>query len=336
MLDHRSPHGPIRGRLGTGRKGAPHPYRRPGRDPMRDWTGFLQTLRATFAQGDPHALTRAWDEGRTHPRLGPLIRMVERFYPVGHVLFLAAELDRRIALYGLSEASHWLLDTWAGGWKAQVPSSTATVLASQPTLLYGNHPSLLTPFLVAANTHRADLKVISASFLERFLPNYAPYAIPVALPTSNWSEQFRRGGFSRLLMAMLMHYLQPELPRESAKEVNRQAIAEAANYIRAGSAILVAPSGWSVHRWPWHPGIERILQSLAAQPGEKPDYLVPFREENSSDARMRAVFGRLPEAEAFLPPSCGNPVRTTHALFGTRPLSPGRIENRSPPADRLR
>lgn len=82
---------------------------------MRNWTGFLRTLRATFAQGDPHALTRAWDEGRTHRRLGPLIRMVERFYPVGHVLFLSAEVDGRIALYGLSEASHWLLDTWAGG-----------------------------------------------------------------------------------------------------------------------------------------------------------------------------------------------------------------------------
>lgn len=266
------------------------------RDPMLNWKGFLQMLRATYAQGDPRLLTRVWTEGRSLPRVGPRVRMVERFYPVGRVLSLAAELDQRIAQDGLSEASHWLLDAWAAGWKSHTPSATAAVLASHPALVYGNHPSLLTPFLVAANTRRTDLKIISASFLERFLPSYAPYAIPVALPTSNWREQFRRGGLSRVLMAMLMHYLQPEFLRETAKDVNRRAVAQAADHIRAGGAVLIAPGGWSVRHWPWHPGIGRILQALASRPGAVPDYLVPFREENSSDARMRAVFGRGPVA----------------------------------------
>lgn len=262
--------------------------------PVRGWSGFLRDIREACASGDPHALAEVWTRGRTRPRVGALVRMVELFYPVEPVLSLAAELDSRISRDGLCDASRWLLDTWVGAWRALIPPSVTEVLSTAPALIYGNHPSLLTPFLVAASTCRSDLKIISASFLQQLLPSYAPHSLPVFVPMKNWGEQFRRGGFPRLLVASLVHHLRPPMPPETAKEMNRQALEGAVSHIQAGGAVLIAPGGWSVRRWPWHPGIGRIVHALARDPGSSDCWLFPFRERYSSDARVRATFGRSP------------------------------------------
>lgn len=260
----------------------------------RGWTGFFSEIREAYASDDPHALTQVWTRGRTRPRVGALVRTVELFYPVGRVLSVAAELDGRISRDGLCDASRWLLDTWVGEWRALIPPSATEALSTAPGLIYGNHPSLLTPFLVAASTCRSDLKIISASFLQQIIPSYTPYALPVFLPMKNWGEQFRRGGFPRVLVASLVHNLRPPMPRETAKELNRQALEGAVSHIRAGGAVLIAPGGWSVGHWPWHPGIGRIVHELARDPGSSDCCLFPFRERDSSDARVRATFGRGP------------------------------------------
>ena len=260
------------------------------------WCSFLCALREAYNEEGPQALAGLWSSGRRDRRVGPLVRAIELAYPVGRVLSVAAELDERILHDGLGMASRWLLDRWVPGWRAMIPPRTAEVLASAPILIHGNHPSLLTPFLVAATALRPDLKIISASFLERLLPSYAPYSLPVTLRNDQWGEQFRRGGLPRVLVVMLLRHLEPPAPREEAKGANRRAIASAASHIRSGGAVLIAPAGWSLRRWPWHPGIGRIVQSLSREPGPAPDYLVPFREEASSDARVRALLGGGPIA----------------------------------------
>lgn len=260
------------------------------------WSSFLRALGEAYRAEGARTLAALWSRGRTTRRIGLLVRAVELVYPVGRVLSVAAELDERILHDGLGLASRWLLNRWVPGWQAVVPPPAAEVLPSAPVLIHGNHPSLLTPFLVAATALRPDLKIVSASFLERLLPSYAPYSLPVFLRRDQWLEQFRRGGLPRVVVVSLLRYLEPPAARDEAKEANRRAIARAASHIRAGGAILIAPAGWSLYRWPWHPGIGRIVQSLSREPGEAPDYLVPFREENSSDARVRALLGRGPTA----------------------------------------
>lgn len=262
----------------------------------RGWMEFLRDLRTICQQGDPAALCTAWREGREDRRIGPLVRAIELLWPVGEVLALAADLDRRIARDGLGGASRWLLDTWVPGWRAEVPPEAADVLGSAPVLIHGNHPSLLTAFLVAASARRPDLKIVSASILERLLPSYAPYSLPVVLPKGNWGEQLRRGGVPRLVVAGLIHCLDPDIPRAEAKERNRQALARAAAHIWSGGALLIAPAGWTSRRWPWYPGIGRIVQALSQDPVLDGDWLVPFREENSTDARVRAILRRGPVA----------------------------------------
>ena len=118
----------------------------------RGWTGFLSEIREAYASDDPHALAEVWARGRTRRRVGPLVRVVELLYPVQRILSVAAELDSRISRDGLCDASRWLLDTWVGAWRALIPPFVTEVLSTAPALIYGNHPSLLTPFLVAAST----------------------------------------------------------------------------------------------------------------------------------------------------------------------------------------
>jgi len=245
-----------------------------------------------YVQGDPAGLAAAWAGAGRDPRVAAL----ELFYPVGRVLDLAAEVDSRIGRDGLAAASRWLLDTWAPGWEAEVSPATAEVLATKPVLVYGNHPSLLTPFLVAATAGRPDLRIVSASFLDRLLPHYARWAFSVELPVRNWGEQLRRGGVSRLLLAWLIQYLTPPQPEERRKAANLRALAAAARHVRSGGALLIAPSGWTLRPRPWLPGIGRIVRSLEDAPGPEGYWLVPFREEHTSDARTRATLGRGPLA----------------------------------------
>jgi 1-acyl-sn-glycerol-3-phosphate acyltransferase len=230
------------------------------------------------------------------PFLGPTLRLLNRFYPVEALLDIAGHLDPRIASEGLAAASRWLLDAHVIHWTSNLPPATREVLASEPALIYGNHPSMLTAFLVAAHVERPDLRILSASYMLRLLPSYAAYAIPIELPPDQGWEQLRRGGLQRIVAARLIGLLQEAVPREGAKEANRRALTSAVEHILRGGCVLIAPGGGSKRHSPWHPGIGHIVKSLAEEPGERGAYLVPFRESCSSDDRVRAILGSGPVA----------------------------------------
>jgi hypothetical protein len=230
------------------------------------------------------------------PFLGPTLRLLDRIYPVTALLDIAGHLDPRIASEGLAAASRWLLDAHVVHWTSDLPPATRHVLASAPALIYGNHPSMLTAFVVAAHVDRPDLRILSASYMPRLLPSYAAYAIPIELPLGQGWEQLRRGGLQRIVVARLIGLLQEAVPREEAKDANRRALTSAIEHIRGGGCVLIAPGGGSKRHSPWHPGIGHIVKSLAQEPGERETYLVPFQESCSSDDRVRAILGRGPAA----------------------------------------
>lgn len=261
------------------------------------WRSFLAALREAYRSGGAPALAEVWAEGRTSRRVGLSVRGIELFYPVGGVLSIAAELDGRIRDEGFSNASRWVLDRWVPGWKAVVPPQAAEVLSSAPVLVYGNHPSnLLTLFLVAASVPRSDLRVVSAAFLERLLPSYSPYALSVVLPVGSFAKAFWARGLPNALVRALLRSLEPSVPREKAKGANRKAILGAADHLRSGGAVVIAPGGGNSRLGSWQPGIGRILHTLSRDPGPVPEYLVPYHDDNSSDARIRLSLGQGPVA----------------------------------------
>ncbi|HAZ30003.1 TPA: hypothetical protein DCY65_00300 [Candidatus Acetothermia bacterium] len=247
-------------------------------------------------RADVAALRALHAQGMAEPFLGPALRLLDRLYPVKALLDIIAQLDWRIAHDGLASASRWLLDTALVNWTADLPPATREVLASEPALIYGNHPSMLTAFLVAAHVDRPDLRILSASFMPRLLPSYAAYALPIELPLDRRWVQFRRGGLQRVVVAHLIGLLQDSAPREEAKDANRRALALAIEHIRNGGCVLIAPSGGSKRHSPWHPGIGHIVRSLAGEPGVREAFLVPFQELHSSDNRVRAILSRGPVA----------------------------------------
>ncbi len=226
--------------------------------------------------------------------LGGWLRLFNRLYPLQSLLDVSYELERRIATEGLARASRWLLDTGIETWHSELSPQTRRVLAAEPVILYGNHPSLLTPFLVSAHVEREDYRIVAASFLEKFLPSLGRYAISVELPLNQWGRQLLQGGLQRLVVVYWATRLRPLPPRPAARERNRAAIEEATAHVRAGGALLIAPTGWSRSDRRWYPGLGRIVCGLAQKPAQRPVYLVPYREEGTSDRLVR----RLLEARA--------------------------------------
>lgn len=323
--------------------------RRDARGHRRGWGDLLRQLRAAYAEGDVGSIRALWYGALAEPGLGIWFRLFNRLYPLQSLLDVSYELERRIAADGLARASRWLLDEGFGRWESEVPPETQGVLPAEPVILYGNHPTLLTPFLVSAHVEREDYRIVAASFLESFLPAFGRYAISVELPLNQWGQQLWQGGLQRLVVVYWATRLRPLPPRPAARERNRAALERATAHVRGGGALLIAPAGWSRSDRRWYPGLGRIVRGLALSPAQRPVYLVPYREEGTSDRLVR----RLLEARARGAPyrggtgaprpriRFGRPVPLTEVATGEEPVEDlveglrrayGELFSPSPPA----
>ena len=255
----------------------------------RRWADLIRQLRVAYADGDVGSIRNLWYKAVAEPGLGMWLRLSNRFYPLQSLLDVAHELDRRMAEHGLARASRWLLDEGVGRWVSEVPPATRAALASEPVILYGNHPTLLTPFLVSAHVERPDHRIVAASFLEKFLPAFGQYAISVELPVNQWWKQLWQGGLGRLVVAYWATRLRPVPPRPTARQRNRAALERATAHVRGGGSLLIAPSGWNRSGKRWYPGIGRIVRGLADGSGERPVLLVAYNEEGTSDRLVRRL-----------------------------------------------
>lgn len=255
----------------------------------RRWAELLRQLRVAYADGDVGSIRDLWYRAMAEPGVGPWLRLSNRFYPFQSLLDVSHELERRVSEHGLAHASQWLLDEGVRQWASEVPPTTRAVLASEPVIIYGNHPTLLTPFLVSAHVERSDHRIVAASFLGQFLPAFGRYAVSVELPVNQWWKQLWQGGLQRLVVAYWATRLRPVLPRATARQRNRVALEMATAHVRRGGSLLIAPQGWSRSGRRWYPGIGRIVRDLGQQPGERPVFLVGYHEEGTSDRLVRRL-----------------------------------------------
>jgi len=275
-------------------------------------TGGLRSLRAAYRSGEIRRLRALWSE-QVRSQTGALLpRVVERFYPVSRFLELAGQLEERIAQGGLVVAARWLLDTYTPGWSANAPAGARAALASEPVILYGNHPSLLTPFLVAAAVGRPDLRIVSASFIERLVPSYASSSITVELPLERWREPLVRDGVRRAVATRLLVALHGVVPREVAKRRNEGALEAAVAHVRSGGSLLIAPGGGGRREPTWHPGLASILRRLDGPEGGD-TLLVPYCEEHALDFLLTGLLRRGPADGVG---SSRTEKRKVHICFG--------------------
>lgn len=257
-------------------------------------TWFLGPLRDAFAAGDPDRMRAEYMRARRRPLSAPVLLLFQALYPMEEFVQIPPELDRRIAEEGLAQASRWLLDTYIRAWRAEVPEAAREALASGPVLVYGDHLSLLTPFLVAAAVDRPDLRIISVEYVHHFLPSYAPYSLPVSTPSAGlqgWTWADLRG----LLESKLLEIVTGWRPAR-ARERNRESLRAGALHLRQGGCVLIAPAGGPIRARPWYSGIGYIVAG-ALGGGTAPSLrLLPYQELHLSPHRVNVCLRRGPVA----------------------------------------
>ena len=272
-------------------------------------------------RSDLGSVAAAYDEARRRSRLFRLAAaLLEPVYPVRAFLIQAAELfEPSIRDLGLHAGCRKILDVLPLEWACRYPSEGEELVRTAPVLLYGNHPSLLTPFLVAACVGRDDLHFCSMDYVRRLVPSMGAYCHPLELSlTRSWVE-WKRGGFRRVLAFRLLSLLGSDRSPEAARETNREALRNAVADLRDGQSVMIIPGGGGKRNRVWFSGIGVLAKRLIEDPGAPRVYVVPTREENCSNRRVYAMLMRGPVARLSRRIRSRRPVRL---VFGEpTPLS---------------
>jgi hypothetical protein len=121
---------------------------------------------------------------------------------------VAAEFDRRVALYGLTEAARWALPIFVKDTRA---SGTEHIPATGPLVVASNHPGSYDVLLIAASLGRDDLKILVSD-------------VP----------------FMRSMHATSSHFIYTRVDQDAHSRVG--AARESVRHLQAGGALLVYAS----------------------------------------------------------------------------------------------
>lgn len=255
----------------------------------------LSELRTAYGNAD--ALVRSYDRAAERSILfRGLAWLIERAYPARAFLELAADLDRDIAAHGLQQACARVVERFIPRRETTIPAEAIPMLHAGGTILYGNHPSLVTPFLVGSCVERDDLRYVSTSYVCRLIPELGTRAYPVEVILDRKLTEYRRGGVMRVLAHSLVSRLHPLPDRAMQRERNARSLAEATEHVRRGGALIICPDGGGVRSREWYEGIGRIVGNLHASGHANDVHVLPFWEGNSTNRRIYCQLRRSPWA----------------------------------------
>jgi len=251
----------------------------------RSWREVLARFgRALSAEGSS-GLAATYEELTRGPlRFRAVLRAIEWVFPLERVVKMGAKFDARIARDGLAEASRWLLAESGVPWKAEFPETGRDLLESGPLVIYGNHPSLATPFILAAVLEHPRLGYISSAYVTNLLPAMVPHLFAVELIRHQQVRNRPGSGAAHLMAHALLADIYERPSREVARAANREVISNAARHVTEEGALVIYPAGGGKDRL-WYPGIGRLCSELLRE-AEHTLYLVPVRVDHNSHARV--------------------------------------------------
>lgn len=278
----------------------------------------LWRVRDAYVQGGEGALQAAFADVRWRTRgFRALLATVERFYPMSGLIRFAGEVDRGIRAWGLSSACRTAAERLYLPYEVSIPPATRAALSENPLIIYGNHPTLFTPFLVGAAVERPDLRFFMLSYVGRLIPAIRAYMLPLEVSAPRQWTEWRRGGTRRLIAHWLTQALEKGRAREEPKSANRRMLMQGVEHVRQGGCVVIFPSGGGRGNPRWYPGIGVVASELARDPAAANVRLVPMREEESTNRHVYQSFCRVgrpaaPQDVGGLPSirvRFGNPVR---------------------------
>ena len=238
---------------------------------------IVADLKASFAVGGIEAMSQTHSAAMKNSRPYRLLcGLVDLVFPAATLLDIAKDLDRHIGELGVSGGSKAALNTLPIPWLAEFPRRGEDEIKTCPVVVFGLHGSILTPFLLAASLDRPDLKMLGASYVAKLGPNIARSTYPVLLPMPTFRSAGRMGVLPRI-SGWLTSRLESPVEKDIAKEQNRASLIQAAEHVRNGGALLIAPNARDP-RAKWRLGIGLLVAHLAQNDATDCDaYLVPYR-----------------------------------------------------------
>jgi len=265
----------------------------------RGFRAALDELRRVYADPEGGPVVDAFDRAReTSFGFRVLTGMLERIYPVRAFLHRAAYLfDPAIGDLGLGPGCRRIFESLDLNWEIEMTDETQAVVQSSPVLYYGNHPSLLTPFLAAAIVDREDLRFCSTNYVRRLIPRFRKYCHPLEVRLTKTATEWRRGGLRRVLAYRLISLLHAVPDGKAVREINRETLRLAGEDLRSGGCVMIIPGGGGKRDKRWFGGIGILARDVLEHPGEQDVWIVPVREENSSNHRIYASMMKGPLAK---------------------------------------
>lgn len=238
---------------------------------------IVADLKASFAVGGIEAMNRTHSAALKSSRMYRLLcELVDFVFPLTPLLDIARDLDRHVGEFGAAGGSKVALNRLSIPWLAEFPARGERKTKTCPVVVFGKHGSILTPFLVAASLDRSDLKMLGASYVAKLGPNIARTMCPVHLPRATFRGAGRAGILPRI-SGWLTARLESTVEKDVAKERNRTSLFQAAEHVRSGGALLIAPDGRNPSE-KWRPGIGLLVAHLAKiSEADRNAYLVPYR-----------------------------------------------------------
>ena len=262
---------------------------------MRHSNGLFAQLRAAYLRGGMPAFQEVHRAALLKQRAyRTLWKLVDLASPVSALLSLAESFNRRIGEVGLSAAANEMIDTLGFRWEKHLPETEMEILATAPLLIYGNHPSMLTPFLIAAALNRSDLRIIALSYVAKLIPSLEAYLFPLHASQRRTLQGRSRSGGAHALSLSLIYRLDGQLNPEVARDRNRVSLNRATEHILGGGATVIFPGGGGKETRGWFPGIGNIVANLAQTPEADTIYLVAVRVSASSNSRVYSMLSENP------------------------------------------
>lgn len=259
----------------------------------------MRRVRRAYAAGRAGRLQAAYADARWQtPIIRPLLALADRLYPMTEAIHFAGEMDRRIQADGVSAACSAGITRLGLDCEFIMSDATRQVLESSPAIVYGNHPTMLTPFLVGSAIQRPDVRFFMLNYVGHLIPALRQYMLPLEVSSPRSLREWRRGGNRRVVAHWLTQILEKGRTPVDAKPSNRRMLGHGARHVSDGGCVVIFPSGGGRKDRAWYPGIGHVARQLADDRAAPDVFLVPMREEESSNDHVYRALRGLGQGES--------------------------------------
>ncbi len=181
-----------------------------------------------------------------------LLKTLFLILPYESILKINARYDKKIEDTGFSESTRNYLKDLNIEINIQNPIDIIG-----PALIFGNHPTGLDPFIIAACLNREDVYIVADIYQKNKGKNIGKQIIPITY--SRTKKNLYNRGFLNTIGFYVMRQLTGYAKPEDVRVQNKHTIEKAAQLLKEGHVVIIFPDGGSNNPELWYNGIGEII-----------------------------------------------------------------------------